>query len=51
MQKKAAFTQAFKLMSTRINSFLSLPLSSIEQRRIKNEMHAIGKMPIADFSP
>jgi protein-tyrosine-phosphatase len=51
MQKKAAFTQAFKLMSTRINLFLSLPLSSIDQLRIKEEMDAIGKMPVVDSRP
>jgi hypothetical protein len=30
-------------MSTRISLFLSLPLSSIDQLRIKEEMDAIGK--------
>ena len=31
IQKKAAFARAFKLMSIRINLFLNLPLSSIDQ--------------------
>jgi arsenate reductase (thioredoxin) len=44
IEKKAAFAQAFKLMSTRINLFLSLPLSSINQLRIKQEMDAIGQL-------
>ncbi len=48
IEKKAAFAQAFKLMSTRINLFLSLPLSSIDQLRIKEEMHAIGQAPQSD---
>jgi arsenate reductase len=48
MQKKAAFTQAFKLMSTRITLFLSLPLSNIDQLRIKEQMDSIGKTPITD---
>jgi arsenate reductase (thioredoxin) len=48
IDKKAAFAQAFKLMSTRINLFLSLPLSSIDQLRIKEEMDAIGKAPQSD---
>jgi protein-tyrosine-phosphatase len=43
MQQKAAFAHAFKLMNTRINLFLSLPLSSIDQLRIKEEMDLIGK--------
>ena len=48
MQKKAAFTQAFKLLSTRINLFLSLPLASMDQLRIKQEIDSIGKTPIID---
>jgi protein-tyrosine-phosphatase len=51
IQKKAAFAHAFKLMSTRINLFLSLPLSSIDQLRIKQEMDSIGKTPLTDSSP
>jgi protein-tyrosine-phosphatase len=50
IQKKAAFAQTFKLMSTRINLFLSLPLSSIDQLRIKQEMDSIGKTPVTDSS-
>lgn len=46
MQKKAAFAHAFKLLGTRINLFLSLPLSSIDQLRIKQEMDSIGTMPL-----
>jgi hypothetical protein len=38
-------------MGTRINLFLSLPLSSIEQLRIKQEMDSIGKTPVTDSSP
>jgi hypothetical protein len=38
-------------MSTRINLFLSLPLSSIDQLRIKAEMDSIGKMPVNDWPP
>jgi protein-tyrosine-phosphatase len=48
IQKKAAFAEVFKLMSTRINLFLSLPLSSIDQLRIKQEMDSIGKLPVTD---
>jgi len=46
LQKKAAFAQAFKLLSTRISLFLSLPLTSIDQLRIKDEMAAIGRTPL-----
>jgi arsenate reductase len=51
MQKKAAFAQAFKLMTTRINLFLSLSLSSIDQLRIKEEIGSIGKLPVSDSPP
>jgi len=51
IEKKAAFAQAFKLMSTRINLFLSLPLSSIDQLRTKQEMDSIGKTPVTGSSP
>jgi len=43
IEKKAAFNQAFKLLDRRIKLFLSLPLSSIDAMRIKEEMDAIGK--------
>lgn len=43
IEKKAAFNQAFKLLDRRIKLFLSLPLSSIDSLRIKEEMDAIGK--------
>ncbi len=43
IQKKAAFNEAFKLLDRRIKLFLSLPLSSIDALRIKEEMDAIGK--------
>ena len=41
--KKAAFTAAFKALDRRIKLFLSLPISSIDQMRIKEQMDAIGK--------
>jgi arsenate reductase (thioredoxin) len=41
--KKAAFTAAFKALDRRIKLFLSLPFSSIDQMRIKEQMDAIGK--------
>jgi arsenate reductase (thioredoxin) len=43
IEKKAAFVQAFKAMDRRIKLFLSLPIASIDQMRIKNHMDAIGK--------
>jgi len=48
IEKKAAFAKAFKLTSTRINLFLSLPLSSIDQLRFKEEMDAIGRVQQSD---
>jgi arsenate reductase (thioredoxin) len=46
IQKKAAFALAFKLLSTRISLFLSLPLASLDQLRIKEEMDSIGRTPL-----
>jgi arsenate reductase (thioredoxin) len=43
IEKKAAFAQAFKSMDRRIKLFLSLPIASINQMRIKDNMDAIGK--------
>jgi arsenate reductase len=43
LEKKFAFRQAFKAMETRIKLFLSLPLSSIDQLRLKERLDAIGK--------
>jgi arsenate reductase len=43
MEKKAAFTLAFKTMDNRIKLFLSLPIASTDQMRIKERMDAIGK--------
>jgi len=47
IEKKTAFNQAFKSMDTRIKLFLSLPIASLDQLRIKQEMDAIGKTPLA----
>ena len=41
--KKIAFRQAFKAMEARIKLFLSLPLTSIDQLRLKERLDAIGK--------
>lgn len=43
MEKKFAFSQAFKAMDRRIKLFLSLPITGIDQMRIKEQMDAIGK--------
>ena len=43
LDKKFAFRQAFKAMETRIKLFLSLPLSSIDQMRLRERLDAIGK--------
>jgi arsenate reductase len=45
IEKKAAFRRAFKSMDTRIKLFLSLPIASIDQLRLKQEVVAIGKTP------
>ena len=43
MQKKAAFSRAYKSMDRRIKLFLNLPIASIDQIRIKERMDAIGQ--------
>jgi arsenate reductase len=43
MERKVAFDQVFKAMDRRIKLFLSLPIASIDQLRIKARMDAIGK--------
>jgi arsenate reductase (thioredoxin) len=43
MQKKAAFSRAYKSMDRRIKLFLSLPIASIDQIRIEERMDAIGR--------
>lgn len=43
LPKKAAFQQASKAIGNRLRLFLSLPLASIDQLRIKHELDAIGK--------
>jgi arsenate reductase len=42
-ERRFAFSQAFKALERRIKLFLSLPLASIDQIRIKERMDAIGK--------
>jgi arsenate reductase (thioredoxin) len=51
LQKKGAFALAFKLLSTRIGLFLSLPLASIDLLRLKEEMAAIGRTPLDEALP
>jgi arsenate reductase len=45
LQKKAAFRQAFKSLENRIKLFLSLPIASIDNMRLKERLDAIGKTP------
>jgi arsenate reductase len=48
IEKKSAFNQAFKSMDTRIKLFLSLPIASLDQLSIKQDMAAIGKTSLAE---
>jgi arsenate reductase len=50
IEKKAAFNQAFASMDRRIKLFLSLPIASLDQLRIKQEMDAIGKTSLSESS-
>jgi protein-tyrosine-phosphatase len=44
--KMAAFRQAFRSLETRIKSFLSLPVATIERMSLKEHLDAIGKTPL-----
>jgi arsenate reductase (thioredoxin) len=46
IDKMTAFRQAFKAMETRIQSFLSLPIATIDRLRLKQRMDDIGKTPL-----
>ena len=43
VEEEFAFRQAFRSLETRIKLFLSLPLGSIDQMRLKERVDAIGK--------
>lgn len=45
IEKKVAFAKAFKAMDRRIKLFLSLPIASINQMRIKEHLDVIGRTP------
>jgi arsenate reductase (thioredoxin) len=51
IDKKAAFNQAFKSMETCIRLLLSLPIVTLDQLRLKQEMTAIGRTPLANPTP
>jgi arsenate reductase (thioredoxin) len=44
IERKSAFSHAFKAVDRRIKLFLSLPIASIDQLRIKDRMDAIGNV-------
>ena len=50
IEKRGAFNQAFKWMDRRIRLFLSLPIASLDQLRIKQEMDAIGNTVLTESS-
>jgi arsenate reductase len=41
-EKEKAFVEAFRFMRNRIQAFISLPLSSIDQMALRQELMAIG---------
>jgi|SRR5882757_8628152 len=43
LEKQSAFSQAYKSMDRRIKLFLNLPVTSIDQPRLKEQMDAIGQ--------
>ena len=49
LEKMTAFRQAFRALETRIELFLSLPLGSLDQLRLKDRVDAIGRTPNSDI--
>src|SRR6266550_3197637 len=41
---RLAFADALRMLTNRINVFLSLPLRSLDEMSLRNQLHAIGKM-------
>lgn len=48
-ERRIAFDLAYRRLQARIEHFLDLPLVSLDTSRIKDEMAAIGKMPLDEF--
>ncbi len=40
---RLAFADALRMLTNRINIFISLPLRSLDQLALKNQLDAIGK--------
>ena len=45
LEKAKAFREAFRTLERRIESFLSLPLSTLERLALRNKVQEIGKTP------
>ena len=41
---RLAFAEALRMLNNRINIFVSLPIRSLDQLSLQNQLHAIGKM-------
>jgi len=48
---RLAFADAFRMLSNRINIFVSLPLRSLDQLALQKQLDAIGKSKDAGASP
>jgi arsenate reductase (thioredoxin) len=48
---RLAFADAFRMLSNRINIFVSLPLRSIDQLSLQRQLEAIGKAKDSGASP
>jgi arsenate reductase len=44
--KRAAFRSAFQALDSRIKTFTSLPLASLDRIKLQQRLDAIGKMPL-----
>jgi arsenate reductase (thioredoxin) len=48
---RLAFADAFRMLSNRINIFVSLPMRSLDQLSLQRQLEAIGKMKDAGQDP
>jgi arsenate reductase (thioredoxin) len=46
VERKFAFREAFKALESRIQLFLSLPISTIDKMRLQERMNVIGQRPL-----
>jgi arsenate reductase (thioredoxin) len=51
VDKRLAFADALRMLTNRINIFVSLPIRSLSALRLQNELNAIGKNKASNDNP